>query len=398
MKTRRRQPNLVRKARRIDTVPPYLFAEIDRKREAAKARGVDVIDLGIGDPDQPTPAHVVERLCREAANPAWHRYPSYIGAMDFRQAVAQWYRRRFNVDLDPAGEVMTLIGSKEGIAHIIWAYVDPGDIALLPDPGYPVYKTHTLLAGGIPHLMPLRPERGFLPDLDAIPPDVARKAKIMFLNYPNNPTAGVADLAFFEKAVAFCKEYDVLLCHDAAYTENTYDGYVAPSILQVPGAKDIAVEFHSLSKPFNMTGWRIGMAVGNRDAVAGLGIIKTNTDSGQFTAVQYAGIAALLETPDSFIKEMNAMYARRRDLVCDALQKIGINVTKPKGAFYIWAPVPPGYTSTEFTAALLDQAGVIVAPGNGYGENGEGFFRISLTTPDGRLTEAVERIKTKVRL
>ncbi len=391
------QPKL-QKAKRIEAVPPYLFAEIDRKREAARARGVDVIDLGIGDPDRPTPDHIVERLRKEAGNPAWHRYPSYVGAMDFRKAVAEWYRRRFGVELDPAGEVMTLIGSKEGIAHIVWAYVDPGDVALIPDPGYPVYKTHTLLAGGRPHIMPLKAENGFLPDLDAIPADVARRARIMFLNYPNNPTAAVADLAFFERAVAFCREYGILLCHDAAYTENTYDGYVAPSILQVPGAREVAVEFHSLSKPFNMTGWRIGMAVGNRDAIASLGIIKTNTDSGQFTAIQYAGIAALLETPESFLRQMNALYARRRDLVCDALARIGIDVRKPKGAFYVWAPVPAGYTSAGFTEALLDQAGVIVAPGNGYGEHGEGFFRISLTTPDDRLAEAVERIKTKVRL
>lgn len=386
------------KAKRIGTIPPYLFAEIDRQREEAVARGVDVIDLGIGDPDQPTPDHVVERLCREAKNPAWHRYPSYIGALDFRQAAAGWVNGRFGVEVDPRGEVMTLIGSKEGIAHIVWAYVDPGDVALIPDPGYPVYKTHTLLTGGRPYLMPLREENGFLPDLDAIPADVARRAKLMFLNYPNNPTAAVADLAFFERAVDFCRRHDVLLCHDAAYTEVTYDGYVAPSILQVPGAKDVAVEFHSLSKPFNMTGWRLGFAAGNRDAVAALGIIKTNTDSGQFTAIQYAGIAALRETPAAFGQRMNALYARRRDLVVEALQKIGISVRKPKGAFYIWAPVPAGFTSAGFTAALLEQAGVIVAPGNGYGEYGEGYFRISLTTPDDRLQEAVARIGTKVRL
>lgn len=383
---------MVARAKRIDAIPPYLFAEIDRKREEAVARGVDVIDLGIGDPDRPTPDHVVDRLCREAKNPAWHRYPSYVGAPDFRKAAAAWLGRRFGVEVDPRGEVMTLIGSKEGIAHIVWAYVDPGDVALIPDPGYPVYKTHTLLAGGKPHLMPLRPENGFLPDLDAIPADVASRAKILFLNYPNNPTAAVADLAFFEKAVAFCRRHGILLCHDAAYTEVTYDGYVAPSILQVPGAKDVAVEFHSLSKPFNMTGWRLGFAAGNRDAVGGLGIIKTNTDSGQFTAIQYAGISALEETPPEFGRRMIEIYTRRRDLVVAALGKIGIAVEKPKGAFYVWAPVPPGYTSAGFTAALLEKAGVIVAPGNGYGENGEGFFRISLTTPDDRLEEAVARI------
>ena len=383
---------MVAKAKRIEAVPPYLFAEIDRKREEAVARGVDVIDLGIGDPDRPTPDHVVERLCREARNPAWHRYPSYVGALDFRKAAAEWLQRRFGVEVDPRGEVITLIGSKEGLAHLIWAYVDDGDVALVPDPGYPVYRTHVLLAGGEPYPLPLKAERGFLPDLEAVPAEVARRAKILFLNYPNNPTAAVADLAFFEEAVAFCRRHDVLLCHDAAYSEITYDGYVAPSVLQVPGAKEVAVEFHSLSKTYNMTGWRIGFAAGNREAITGLGIIKTNTDSGQFTAIQYAGISALLETPAEFIKRMCDLYARRRDLVVDALARLGISVEKPRGAFYVWAPVPAGYTSAGFAAELLERAGVIVAPGTGYGEHGEGFFRISLTTPDDRLEEAMNRL------
>ncbi|MBX6378094.1 MAG: LL-diaminopimelate aminotransferase [Clostridia bacterium] len=380
-------------ARRIAAIPPYLFAELDRKREEARARGVDVIDLGIGDPDQPTPEPVVERLRQEAGNPAWHRYPSYEGAAAFRQAVAEWYEGRFGVRLDPATQVMTLIGSKEGLAHIVWAFVDPGDIALVPDPAYPVYRTHVLLAGGRPYLLPLRPERDFLPDLTAVPRDVADAAKILFLNYPNNPTAAVADLAFFEEAVDFCRRHDVLLCHDAAYSETTFDGYVAPSVLQVPGAADVAVEFHSLSKPYNMTGWRLGFAVGNAAALRALGIIKTNTDSGQFTAIQYAGITALRDVPRSFVDGMNDVYRRRRDLVVEALNAMGIPVRPPRGTFYVWAPVPDGTTSAAFAARLLDEAGVIVGPGNAYGEHGEGFFRISLTTPDERLAEAVRRLR-----
>lgn len=383
---------MVARARRIEAVPPYLFAEIDRKREEALARGVDVIDLGIGDPDRPTPEHVVERLAREARNPAWYRYPSYAGALEFRRAAAEWLHRRFGVTVDPRTEVMTLIGSKEGLAHLVWAYVDAGDLALVPDPGYPVYRTHVLLAGGEPYPLPLRAERGFLPDLAAVPEAVARRAKILFLNYPNNPTAAVADLAFFEEAVAFCRRHDLLLCHDAAYCDITYDGFVAPSVLQVPGAREVAIEFHSLSKPFNMTGWRLGFAAGNADAVAALGIIKTNTDSGQFTAIQYAGISALLETPPEFLADLRRCYARRRDLVVDTLARLGIRVPKPLGTFYVWAPVPPGYTAAGFAAALLERAGVIVAPGTGYGREGEGYFRISLTTPDDRLAEAMDRL------
>ncbi len=385
-------------ARRIAAVPPYLFAEIDRKKAEARARGVDVIDLGIGDPDLPTPVHVVERLRVEAGNPAWHRYPSYVGDAEFRRAVAAWYGRRFGVELDPEREVMALIGSKEGIAHAIWAYVDAGDLALVPDPGYPVYRTHVLLAGGTPYALRLEAERGFLPDLEAVPPEVVGRARLLWLNYPNNPTAAVADLAFFEEAVAFCRRHDILLCHDAAYSETTFDGYVAPSVLQVPGAREVAVEFHSLSKPFNMTGWRIGMAVGNAAAVRGLGIIKTNTDSGQFTAVQRAAVAALEETPAGFLEGMRETYRRRRDLVVDALRALGVQVDPPRGTFYIWAPVPAGYTSAGFTEALLEQAGVVVAPGSGYGEAGEGYFRISLTVPDALLSEAVARLRRLVRL
>lgn len=388
----------MQKAHRLDKIPPYLFAQLEKKKAAVEARGVDVIDLGIGDPDQPTPANVVDRLKQEVENSRWHRYPSYVGARAFREAAARWLKRRFGVEVDPDGELIALIGSKEGLAHMIWAYVDPGDVVLVPDPAYPVYKIHTLLAGGEPYTVPLPAERGFLPDLEAIPEEVARRAKLLFLNYPNNPTAGVATLDFFKEAVAFAKKYDILICHDAAYTEITFDGYVAPSILEVPGAREVAVEFHSLSKPFNMTGWRIGFAAGAAPAIEALGIVKTNTDSGQFTAIQMAAVEALDNTPASFREQMIALYDRRRQVMVEALREIGVSVEKPKGSFYIWAPVPKGYTSASFTERVLEQAGVMVTPGNGYGENGEGFFRISLTTPDERLQEAVRRIRAKVEL
>ncbi|MHB9145436.1 MAG: LL-diaminopimelate aminotransferase [Symbiobacteriia bacterium] len=380
-------------AKRIAQVPPYLFATIDKKRAEVAARGVDIISLGVGDPDQPTPRNVVERAMAEVQNPKWHRYPDYDGSLEFRQAAAAFYKRRFGVDIDPKKEALALIGSKEGLAHIIWAFVDPGDVVLVPDPAYPVYKTHTILAGGTPYAMPLTAENNFLPDLKAIPEDVARKAKLMFLNYPNNPTAAVADLAFFEEAVAFCKKYDICLVSDSAYSEMTYDGYVAPSILQVPGAKDVAVEFFSLSKPFNMTGWRIAFVVGNAQAIAALGIIKTNTDSGQFTAVQMAAIDALENTPHSFIENMNALYAGRRDAAVGGLRAIGLDVRKPLGTFYLWVRVPKGHTSASFTETLLEKAGVVVAPGTGYGEYGEGYIRLALTVDVPRINEAIQRIK-----
>lgn len=388
----------MKRAQRIAKVPPYLFAEIDKKKAAVIARGVDVISLGIGDPDLPTPDYVIERMREEVKNPKWHRYPDYDGSLEFRTAAANFYRRRFGVELNPKNEVLTLIGSKEGIAHIIWAFVDPGDIALIPDPGYPVYKTHTLLVGGTPYIMPLLRENGFLPDLSKIPADVAQKAKLMFLNYPNNPTAGVATLEFFEEAVAFCKKYDILLCHDLAYSEMTFDGYVAPSVLQVPGARDVAVEFYSLSKPFNMTGWRIAFLAGNAEAVAALGIIKTNTDSGQFTAIQMAGIEALENSPFEFVKKMNEIYARRRQIAVDGLRAIGLDVQPPKGSFYIWVPVPKGQTSAGFATLLLEEAGVVVTPGGAYGDHGEGYIRIALTVGEDRLREAIDRIKKHVKL
>lgn len=391
---------MVQKARRIEAVPPYLFAQIDKKKAAVRARGVDVISLSIGDPDLPTPAWVVEKMQAEVANPAWHRYPDYDGTLEFRQALCSFYTRRFGVTgLDPRTEALTLIGTKEGLAHIIWAYVDQGDVVLVPDPAYPVYKTHTGLAGGQSYLMPLKAENGFVPDLDAIPAEVARRAKLLFLNYPNNPTGAVCDLAFYERAVAFCRKYDILLVSDSAYSEMTYDGYTAPSVLQVPGAKDVAVEFWSLSKPFNMTGWRIGGVVGNAEAIAALGIIKTNTDSGQFTAVQMAAIAALTDPRSAgFIQEMNAVYKRRRDIAVAGLRAVGLQAEPCKGSFYLWVPVPAGYTSTSFTEKLLEEAGVAVTPGVGYGEAGEGYIRLALCIDEARLSEACERIKQHVQV
>ncbi len=381
---------MLRKADRIATVPPYLFATIDKKRKEAQARGVDIINLGIGDPDQPAPTYVVDKLAAEAAT--YHRYPDYEGALEFRQAAADYYQRRFGVTADPKNEVVALIGSKEGLSHLVWAFVDPGDVALVPDPAYPVYRTQTLLAGGIPVAMPLLAENGFLPDLDAIDPAVAAKATIMFLNYPNNPTAGVADLAFFEKAVAFCKKYKILLCHDNAYAEMTYDDFTAPSVLQVPGAKDIAVESYSLSKPYNMTGWRIAFMIGNAEAIGALGIIKTNTDSGQFTAIQMAGIEAMKHQPEAFVGQMNRMYKGRRDVLIGGLRKLGWDIEAPKGSFYAWIPVPKGYTSAGFAETLLDKAGIIVTPGNAYGDCGEGYVRFALTVDERRMQEAVDRI------
>lgn len=379
-------------AERIRTLPPYLFAEADRQIAEKRKAGFDVISLGIGDPDLPTPDHIVEELKRAAELPANHRYPEYYGLPQLRQAIAQWYLRRFGVELHPDNEVVPLIGSKEGIAHTAFAFVGPGDIALVPDPGYPVYGTATLLAGGTPHLMPLLPENDFLPDLDAIPPEVLSRAKLLWICYPNNPTSAVAPPGFFEKVVEFAQRHDLLVCHDNAYSDVSYDGYQPASFLQVPGAKAVGVEFHSLSKTYNMTGWRIGMMVGNASVVSALGRIKTNIDSGIFQAVQYAGIAAL--TGDqSWLAERNMVYQRRRDLVIDSLRGIGIEAPAPKASLYIWAPVPAGMTSLEFSIYCLNELAVWVTPGVGFGPSGEGYFRISLTTPDDRLREAMSRMR-----
>jgi len=379
-------------AARVRNLPPYLFARIEKLISEKKKAGVDVISLGIGDPDQPTPNHIIEELYLAAKNPENHQYPSSVGMLSYRKAVADWYQKRFGVFLDPQTEVVSLLGSKEGIAHISWCYVDPGDVVLVPDPGYPVYEGGTILAGGTTFKMPLDPQNGFLPDLESIPEEVARKAKLMFLNYPNNPTGAVADLEFFEKTVHFARKYDILICHDAAYSEITFDGYRAPSFLEVKGAKEVAIEFHSLSKTYNMTGWRIGWAVGNAKAIDALGRLKSNIDSGVFQAIQYAGIKAL-EGPQNIVGELCELYAQRRDLVIDTLNKLGWNLQKPKGTFYIWAPVPKGFTSASFAEYLIEKAGVVVTPGNGYGTAGEGYFRISLTLNTERLVEALKRME-----
>lgn len=376
-------------ARRIETLPPYLFAELDKKLAAKRAQGVDVISLGVGDPDLPTPEHVVEAMREAVRDPSTHQYPSYFGSLEFRTAVAAWYGRRFGVELDPESEVMALIGSKEGIGHIAFAYLDPGDEALVPDPGYPVYGVSTRLAGATPVPLPMPAERGFLPDLSAA--RVSDRTKVMWLNYPTNPTAAVADLDTFETAVGFARAQDLLLLHDAAYSEITFDGYVAPSVLQAPGAKDVALEFGSTSKLFNMTGWRIGWAAGSAEAIRALAVVKTNLDSGQFTAIQRAAIAAL-EGPLEHLENLRRTYGRRRDLVVRTLNGLGWSLAPPRGSCYVWVPVPAGETSTGFADRLLDEAGIFVAPGNGYGERGEGYVRLSLTVPDDRLDDAMDRL------
>lgn len=379
-------------AKRMETIPPYLFARIEEKVAEAKAKGIDIISLGIGDPDRPTPQFVIDAMIAALDNPENHQYPSSAGMLSFRQAVADFYQRRFGVSLQAKDEVCTLIGSKEGIANIHYCYVDPGDVVLVPDPGYPVYSTATMLAGGEPYYMPLLAENGFLPDLDAIPADILKRAKILWLNYPNNPTGAVANLDFFAKAVAFAKKHDLLICHDNAYSEMTYDGYVAPSFLEVPGAKDCAIEFSSCSKFFNMTGWRLGFVVGNAQAVSTLARYKSNVDSGAFQAVQYAGIAGLNQ-PDETIESLKAMYAARRDILIGGLNEIGWNLPMLKGTFYVWAPVPKGFTSASFAEYVLDKAAVIITPGNGYGACGEGYFRATLTLEEDRMREAIERLK-----
>lgn len=379
-------------AKRIQSIPPYLFARIEQKIEEARSRGIDIISLGIGDPDLPTPDFVIEEMARQIKVPANHQYPSSVGTLDFRQAVADYYAKRFGVQLDAKSEVCTLIGSKEGIANINYCYVNLGDINLVPDPGYPVYGIGTMLAGGESYKLPLTEENGFMPDLDAVPEEIAAKAKILFLNYPNNPTGAVATREFFEKAVAFARKYDILICHDAAYAEMTYDGYVAPSFMEIEGAKDVAIEFNSLSKPFNMTGWRIGFAVGNAKAVSTLARYKSNVDSGAFQAVQYAGIAGLKDMePTTF--RLKSIYSARRNIMIEGLRAMGWQVEMPKATFYVWVKVPKGYTSASFAEDVLEKCGVIITPGNGYGENGEGYFRATLTVPEDRMAEAMERMK-----
>jgi LL-diaminopimelate aminotransferase len=380
-------------AERLNKLPPYLFAELDRLKEEKIKQGIDVIDLGVGDPDLPTPQPIIEAGKKACENPKNHRYPSYKGLPEFRQAVSQWYRERFNVELDPDEEVITLIGSKEGIAHFPLAFVDSCDIVIVPEPAYPVYRIGTIFAGGIPYTVPLKEENGFLIDLKSIPEQVAKRAKIIWVNYPNNPTSAMATKEFFEELVEWAKTYNVIIASDLAYSEIYYDEENKPlSILQIEGAKEVAIEFHSLSKTYNMTGWRIGMAVGNKELVQALGKVKTNIDSGQFNAVQYAGIEALRNS-EKYRSQIIPIYEERRKAMISALEKIGLEVYKSNATFYLWVKVPKGYTSTEFVKLILDKAGIVVTPGNGFGEAGEGYFRISLTVPTERLLEAVERIK-----
>ena len=379
-------------AKRIDQIPPYLFAEIDKKKEEMRQKGIDLIDLGIGDPDLPTPKPIIERLKRAAENPKNHRYPSYQGMIEFRTAVAQWYERRFCTKLNPRTEVLSLIGSKEGIAHIPLAFVNPGDVVLVPSPGYPVYRVSTLFAGGIPYFLPLRKENGFLPNLSEIPEIIAQKAKLLFINYPNNPTSAIAERPFFEEVVAFARRHQIIVCHDAAYSEIAFDGYQPLSFLEVEGAREVGVEFHSLSKTFNMTGWRIGFAAGHSEILSGLGRVKTNIDSGLFQAIQEAGTEALyhLDTP---LPESITIYERRRDIMVRGLHDIGLEVDRPKATFYLWIRVPRGYTSSQFATLLMEQGGIVVTPGNGFGEEGEGYIRMALTVDEKRLNEAIERLR-----
>jgi LL-diaminopimelate aminotransferase len=379
-------------AKRLSGLPPYLFAEIDKVKDEMRRQGVDLISLGIGDPDIPTPPHIVKALQSAAEKILNHQYPPYEGTLAFRTAVAQWYQRRFGVGLDPATEVMSLIGSKEGIGHLPLAFINPGDVVLVPDPGYPVYHAGTLFAGGEPAVMPLYASNGFLPDLKEISPEQARRAKLMFINYPNNPTAAVAPKAFFEEVVEFAHRHNIIICHDAAYSEVAFDGYRPLSFLEIDGAREVGIEMHSLSKTYNMTGWRIGFAVGNAPILAGLATIKTNLDSGVFMAVQDAAIAAL-SGPDECVADMRHIYQRRQDIAMTGLNEIGLHAERPRATFYLWVPVPPKYTSSELTTRMIREAGVVPTPGIGFGAYGEGFIRLSLTVDDQRLREAFERLQ-----
>jgi len=378
-------------SRRVENLPPYLFVEINRKIAEKKAKGEEVISFAIGDPDIPTPPHIIDRLCRAAQEPANHRYPETAGLPELCQAIAGWYEGRFGVSLDASKEVLPLIGSKEGIAHIAFCFIDPGDTALVPDPGYPVYSVSTMLAGGRPYYMPLKEERDFLPDLDRIPAYILKGARLLWINYPNNPTSAVADLDFFNKVVKFARQHDLVVCHDGPYSEVAFDGYQPVSFMQAEGAREVGVEFHSLSKTYNMTGWRIGMVVGNTAMVDALKRLKSNLDSGIPQAIQYAAIEALTASQDC-IQEHNAIYQRRRDLVIEMLTNIGLEARVPKASLYVWAKVPEGYTSMDFAADLLEKVGVAVTPGVGYGKNGEGYVRLSLTIPDVTLVKGLSRL------
>ena len=379
-------------ARRLGRIPPYLFAEIDRKVQEKKAAGVDVISLGIGDPDLPTPPRIVSALQEAAADPANHQYPSYFGLRELREAIASWYRDRFGVELDPASEILPTLGSKDGISHAPFAFVDPGEVVLAPDPGYTPYATGAIMAEGEPYMMPLTAENGWVPDLDAIPAAIRARAKMMWLNYPNNPTAATATPEFFQKAIDFCRENDIILCHDAPYSEIAFEGYRPPSLLQFPGGKEVGLEFHSVSKTYNMTGWRLGWIAGDADLIRALGRLKTNIDSGIFQAVQWAAIEAL-NGGEADTQAANAIYRRRHLKVAEVFNSLGWNVKPPRATFYVWTPVPPGYDSIGFAGHVLDQVGVNITPGVGFGAHGEGYFRLSVTAPDARLDEALERLR-----
>jgi len=383
---------VIEKARRIKELPPYLFAEIDRKKREALARGVDLIDLGVGDPDLPTPSPIVEKLQEAVTKPVNHRYPNSAGLIEFRQAVADWYKRRFGVQLDPEKEVVSLIGSKEGIANMAVAFVDPGDLVLVASPCYPVYHIGTAFNGGQNYFLPLSRETHFLPDLDAVPPEVARKAKMVWINYPNNPTAAVADQDFFSRVVEFAHRYNVIVCHDGAYTELGLDGYRPMSFLEIDGAKEVGIEFHSLSKTFNMTGWRVAMAVGNQELVGGLAQVKSNVDSGIFQAVQEAAIEAL-RLGDEIVEPSRKVYQERRDILVSGLREAGFECEKPRATFYVWVSVPKGLSSAQLTTKLLEEAGVITTPGNGFGTPGEGYVRFTLCVDKNRLKEVTDRIR-----
>ncbi|WP_298665745.1 LL-diaminopimelate aminotransferase [uncultured Methanofollis sp.] len=376
-------------SQRLENLPPYLFARIDAMKAQKRKEGVDIIDLGVGDPDLPTPAHIVEAMVRAVREPKNHHYPAYEGMAAYRQAVAEWYGKRFSVSLDPDSEVLALMGSKDGIAHIPEAFVNPGDYVLVPDPGYPVYKTSTLFAEGKTHLMPLTAENNFLPVLDDIPKDVLKKAKLFFFNYPNNPTAAVAPKAFFEEVVDFARDNDLVVVHDNAYSEITFDGYRAPSFLETDGAKEVGVEMHSLSKTYNMTGWRIGMAVGNPEILSGLGRVKSNVDSGVFDAVQEAAVAALTG-PQQCVADACTVYQERRDVLVRGLRELGFDVRAPKATFYVWMPVDD---CMKTAAQFLDRAGIVVTPGVGFGESGAGYVRFAITRSVERIEEALDRIR-----
>jgi LL-diaminopimelate aminotransferase len=380
-------------AKRLNRLPPYLFVEINRRIVEVRAQGKDIVDFGIGDPDLPTPSHIIERMCQAAHDPVNHRYPETDGLPELRQAIAEWYGRRFGVELDPAKEVLPLIGSKEGIGHMALCFIEPGDLALVPDPGYPPFSLGTVLAGGEPYFMPLKEENDFLPDFEVIPDDVADKAKLMWLNYPNNPTGAIADLDFFDKAVHFAQQHGLAICHDAPYTEIAFDGYRAPSFMQMPGAKNIGVEFHSLSKTYHMTGWRIGMVVGNADMVNALFKVKSNLDSGVAQAIQHAAVEALRGSQEHIARH-NAIFQGRRDKLVKVLNEVGLRARMPKATFYVWAKIPPGFTSIDFAKKLLDEIGIAVTPGTGYGKEGEGYIRFSLTISDDRLEEGVNRLSS----